>query len=300
MAIDRRGVIRVLQAVAATGVVLGLATLAHTADHGDMPALADLGRSDAMITDLHVFRRWDRLVLSLCTNPNIPPSLSDYKFASDLVIRFSIDNRSVVNFDNPLAVIQYGGTVIDPAAIAERIALEVTFDKKGRPRLKTEGIPGRFKHEIALFAGMRDDPFIRRPREGRNVAAVVIALPLDAVTDDQDTLLVWATTKVPELAGPISDFAGRALRSMFVEEMNAMTPSDQAVLLGVVPDVVIYQTRRVALFPNGRELTDDVVDLVVDIPGGTLPGEGPTFPTANDVPFLDRFPYLAPPHPHQP
>ena len=35
--------------------------------------------------------------------------------------------------------------------------------------------------KLDLFTGLRDDPFIRRPREGRNVAAVVIELPLEAV-----------------------------------------------------------------------------------------------------------------------
>ena len=45
-------------------------------------------------------------------------------------------------------------------------------------------------------------------------------------------------------------------------------------------------------FPNGRELTDDVVDLVGH--AGTLANDAP-FPTTNDVPFLDVFPYLAPP-----
>ncbi len=302
MAIGSRSVDRTRRTLAAAGLVLVFVSTARGADHGDMPILATMGRSDAMITDLHVFRREDKLVLSLCTNPNVPPSLVDYKFASDLVIRFSIDNRSAVSFDDPLADIEYGGTVVDPVAITERIALEVTFDKKGRPRLKTWGIHGRYKHQIALFAGLRDDPFIRRPREGRNVAAVVIELPMEAVDDDDDEcpLLVWATTKVPELNGPMSEFAGRALRSMFFPEMNAMTPSEQALLLGHAPDVVIYQAEKPARFPNGRDLTDDVVDMVIDIPGGSLPGEGPTFPTMNDVPFLDEFPYLAPPHPPLP
>ena len=35
-------------------------------------------------------------------------------------------------------------------------------------------------------------------------------------------------------------------------------------MLGVVPDVLIFDTTRPAAFPNGRRLTDDVVDLVGD------------------------------------
>jgi hypothetical protein len=110
--------------------------------------------------------------------------------------------------------------------------------------------------------------------------------------------LIWATTKVPDLEGPISDYGGRALRSMSDEAMNTMGPRDHWRLLETTPDVMILNVLHASGFPNGRELTDDVVDLVIDMPPpGTLPGEGPEFPTANDVPFLASFPYLAPPHP---
>jgi hypothetical protein len=39
-------------------------------------------------------------------------------------------------------------------------------------------------------------------------------------------------------------------------------------------------------------LTDDVVDLVGD---QRILGNDAPFPNENDVPFLNRFPYLAPP-----
>jgi hypothetical protein len=55
---------------------------------------------------------------------------------------------------------------------------------------------------------------------------------------------------------------------------------------------VIYDTALAASFPNGRELTDDVVDLVGD--PRVLSNDDP-FPSTNDVPFLGAFPYLAPP-----
>ena len=84
---------------------------------------------------------------------------------------------------------------------------------------------------------------------------------------------------------------------MFNEPMNAMRPRDQWRKLEQEPDVIILDVLQASRFPNGRELTDDVVDLVIDMPGGTLPGEGPDFPTTNDMPFLAAFPYLAAPHP---
>jgi hypothetical protein len=289
--------------ISSLGITLGAAAILLAwnrpgggADHGDVPQLGQMGRSDAMLTDLHVFRRGDNLVLSLCTNPNIPTSVGQYIFPSDLTLSFFIDNRSKVRFDNPPDRARYGGTIVDPGSVAATMLFEVTFDKRGAPKLKTHGLPGKFKKEIPLFAGLCDDPFIRRPRIGRNVAAVVLEIPLDAVIDREPTLLVWATSQVPDIRGPILDHAGRALRSMFRDEMNVLTPAEQFFLLGEVPDVVIFKTNCDAVFPNGRELVDDVVDLA-DYPRPLLPTEGPTFPTANDVDFRDKFPYLADRHP---
>ncbi|MFN8475614.1 MAG: DUF4331 domain-containing protein [Anaerolineae bacterium] len=66
----------------------------------------------------------------------------------------------------------------------------------------------------------------------------------------------------------------------------------------------------VAGFPNGRRLSDNVVDIELQVAAGLLLGS-PLFPgttpvpnagalsqsiPANDVPFLENFPYLAPPH----
>ncbi len=56
-------------------------------------------------------------------------------------------------------------------------------------------------------------------------------------------------------------------------------------------------------FPNGRLLTDDTVDVSLQVVAGALadPNKAPNNALgdgvdANDVPFLSSFPYLAPPH----
>jgi hypothetical protein len=71
-----------------------------------------------------------------------------------------------------------------------------------------------------------------------------------------------------------------------------------------VPDTLKLDLSRPAGFPNGRTLTDPVIDitlaaLFVDF---TVTGQSPaTFanlplnPPANDKPFSDTFPFLAPP-----
>src|SRR5262245_35143353 len=280
--------------------VLSLADLnpLPAADHGDMAVLGTLGRSDAQVTDFFAFTRGDSLVLALCTDPAIPTTVTEYLYASDLSLDIYIDRHSKVRYDDPDDLEQFGGTIVRPEAVVSDCRLTITFDNDGTPRLKTTGIAQKYLRDAEFFAGLRDDPFIRRPRTGRNVAAVVIELPLEAVAKRDETLLLWATTTVPSVNGPIGDHGGRALRSMFFAptEVNLLSPKQQFLELGLVPDVVILNTSLPSGLPNGRILTDDVIDLVVDIPGGTLPGEGPTFPTANDVPFLDDFPYLAPPH----
>jgi hypothetical protein len=115
------------------------------------------------------------------------------------------------------------------------------------------------------------------------------------VLDDQPTLLLWARSRVPDVRGRIADLGARSLRSQLIPnlDLNTLDPRLHLKKLGMVPDVMIYDTSRPAGFPNGRLLTDDVVDLVGD--PGVLSTDAP-FPTANDKPFLDVFPYLAEPH----
>lgn len=281
---------------------------AQASDHDDTPLLKQLGRHDAQVTDLYVFRRGERLVLIVCTDPAVPPSLTDYQYPPDLRLRIFLDNRSRVSYDDPVANARFGGTVLHPDRIRPDVTFEVTFDQNGGPVLQVEGLPPGQRKQVRFFAGLRDDPFIRTPRAGRNVAAIVIEVPLDAVLRDGPTVLVWANSLVPDVQAPMADHGGRSLRSQFLPNMamNTMSPAQQATIMGVVPDVVIYSVLRDLLFdatfPNGRELTDDVVALVSDIPlpGGVLPGEPPDRATTNDVPFLDTFPYLAPPHPPAP
>lgn len=290
-----------MRIVAAIGIAMAgaVATPAEGSDHGDTALLIQLGRHDARITDLHAFVRGENLVLAVCLNPALPPSAADYLFASDLTVQLFIDNDSEVTFDDPDDLQAYGGTIVQPSRLMQDIVFRLRFDKNGAPRLSTPGLSLDARERVRLFTGLRDDPFIRGPRIGRNVAAIVLELPLADVLADQSTLLIWTTTKIDSIRGPLQDLAGRALRSMFPEDelMNVTAPHRHEHMMGVPPDVIIYDTSLPALFPNGRELADDVVDMVGDV--RVLSNDAP-FPIQNDLPFLPDFPYLAPPHPPQP
>jgi len=304
--------------LAVLALMLLMSGVAQAADHGDTPNLIVVSRHDARIGDVFAFVRAGNLVLIVTTDPTVPPVAVQYVYPPDLTITIHIDNDSEVSFDDPADLMEFGGTIVSPREINADIRFRLRFEEDGSPKLKILGLPENDDDDddddddnddddddddnddddddddVIGFAGLRDDPFIRGPRIGRNIAAVVLELPLEDVLNDQDTLLIWATTKVPDIIGPFGDLGGRAFRSMFPENdsMNTLKPRDHAKFLNVTPDVVIFDTSLLAAFPNGRELIDDVVDLVGD--PRPLSNDFPS-PDANDVPFLLGFPYLADP-----
>ena len=279
-------------------VALGLVLL-EASDHSDAPHLGSLVRQDANLTDLHAFVVGPNLVLALSTNPAIPRSATSYLFPGDVTFDIHIDVNSDVDPADPFGD---GGTILDPRRINEDITFRIRFRDDGSARIQRI-VRGAVKDDpqiVNFFAGLRDDPFIRGPRQGRNVGSIVLEVPLSSVVQSQSTLLLWATGKVEDFDGPFQESVGRSLRSMFPEQdaLNSMAPRLQQLRTGLRPDVMIYDTSKPAAYPNGRALTDDVVDLVCALSSDcrVLANDAP-FPSANDVSLLGTFPYLAPPHP---
>jgi hypothetical protein len=281
--------VRLLLLLAAAGG--GAWLVAHGSDHSDAPVSAVGTRQDANLTDLHAFTVGDNLVLALSSNPAIPKSAATYVFPNDVTFEINIDVDSQVSPDDPAGM---GGTILEPDRLQEDLVFRVRFRADGKPDVRTFARRGLGKdfRLVNCFAGLRDDPFIRGPRQGRNVASIVLEVPLASITQGQSTLLIWATSKVDEFDGRFQDLAGRSLRSMMPENkpMNLMHPRQQQRQMGLPPDVMIYDVARPAEFPNGRALTDDVVDLVGD---ERVLANDAAFPDANDLPFLAGFPYLA-------
>lgn len=278
---------------------LGCAVLAagvYAADHGDTPELISLGRHDGRLTDLHAWRSGSNFVMSLCTNPNIPVGATSYVFPEDLTLRFHIDNTSAIDFSDSAMLSKYGGRIVDPSKVTSNITLQISFGPDGAPILDADGLSATAESHIQLYAGLRDDPFINGRRDGRNTACVVVQMPLADIQGAVPSLLTWATSKVPDLHGPISEHAGRALRSQFTEHLalNTLRPRAQWTELEVVPDVMIHNLNAPSGYPNGRLLTDDVIDLVGDARLVNDPVAQAV--TANDKPLLTGFPYLAEPH----
>lgn len=97
------------------------------------------------------------------------------------------------------------------------------------------------------------------------------------------------------------------LRTAVTTNVPALGAEDGAVsvatLVGIVcPDVVTIDFSQTVAFPNGRQLDDDVMDIVLGLVldrGTPLSGGGGIADTinANDKAFLGTFPYLASPNP---
>lgn len=186
---------------------------------------------------------------------------------------------------------------------------------------------------INVQTGVFDDPFIF-PRFFRsNVVGIVTSIPLKALRRptglpaNSGPILLWATTYRGD--GRQSDHVGRSLRTQLPRfgYLNGLHPSRHVAEISrihsmptfmenmlatflaplvahrhfdSVPDVMIYDLRKPAQFPNGRWLEDDVAKSLADA-GETLlvelsHAESRQFPRAetNDKPFRKDFPYLAP------
>jgi len=286
---------------------LSSALQAMGADHSDTALHIEEGRNDARITDLYAFTRGENLVLILAVDPTVPEGATTYKFPTDVEYRINIDNDSEVTAQ---------GIILNKDDIQEDIVISIRFKDDGTAVINGDNkfglifsIPFLVLFSCAssddvdivdaitnFFAGPRDDPFIRGPRIGKNVAAIVLEIPINAVVKNNNPLLIWSTTNVDSFPGDFQERAGGPITSMLNDVLNFTHPNQDFENFGIEPDVLVLNTALPSGFPNGRVLEDDVVDLVC--PGVCdiiLENDAP-FPSENDVPFLDDFPYLAPPN----
>lgn len=154
---------------------------------------------------------------------------------------------------------------------------------------ETDDIGGNQKL-LYVRSGRFDDPFIFPGFFGSNVIAVVFAIPMQ---EDYQTgsILAWATS---DKRGKQIDHVGQALRSMLPrnDHINTLPPSEHVAAMhryhddpnlieqslqnlagplfqpksfDEVPDVLILTMSREKGFPNGRWLTDDVVEKFAQV-----------------------------------
>jgi hypothetical protein len=178
---------------------------------------------------------------------------------------------------------------------------------------------------IHIETNVFDDPFIFPRFFRRNVVGIVTSIPIKSLPPQRGPMLLWATTHGKDQI----DHVGRSLRTQLPRfgYLNTKHPRDHVMEItrvhhlptvmedmlatflapleahrhyDSVPDVMVYDLRKPARFPNGRALGDDVAQALADA-GETLLvelayAESKQFPraTTNDKPFPSDFPYLAP------
>ncbi|MFF0747722.1 hypothetical protein [Streptomyces sp. NPDC004267] len=80
-----------------------------------------------------------------------------------------------------------------------------------------------------------------------------------------------------------------------VEHFGGCSPqAAEAALRTVLPDVLRFDRRRPAAYPNGRSLTDDVTSARLSM---LTDGKVPTDHIGPHTDLLPGFPYLGTPHP---
>ena len=112
-------------------------------------------------------------------------------------------------------------------------------------------------------------------------------------------------------AAPRTDLVNALLKGVMGLNLRTDVVASEQLRLNLAIPVTASPNRLGALagdaggFPNGRRLTDDVVDIELQVIGGALisPAKAAAAAAAladgvnaNDVPFLTSFPYLALPH----
>src|SRR5579872_7249475 len=135
---------------------------------------------------------------------------------------------------------------------------------------------------------------------GFNVNAIAIEVPVGLIASKSAMIEAWATTSRPKLTVKLT--AGAAAAGM-VEIQRMGSPEGGVLRLdtSVAPSEAAARNRLGLLsgdkagYPNGRRLSDDVIDIAMRRADGSglALGDGVN---SNDVPFQETFPYLARAH----
>ena len=320
----------VLYACAIALSLAGVMPLTQAADHLEAPGV--MGRGDVDLNDLFVFQspnNADNAVLALTVNP-FAGQLSGTQFNEFAAYEFLIDNDGDampdITYRTTFSAASGGlqtltatrGTasgVFTPYAVGHT-GQNITTADSGL--LRADLFDDPFFFDLVGFrngfAFTGSDAFA-----GANVSAIVLELPSAELGGPN--IGVWARTVDP---GDVQvDRVGRpAINTALIptgekdpfnqgEPMNdAAEFSDEvlasltalsgdAALAGILtgillPDVLTFDTTNPGGFLNGRQLTDDVIDAVLDlVSGGAVTSDGVA---ANDLAFAGLFPYLAAPH----
>lgn len=156
------------------------------------------------------------------------------------------------------------------------------------------------------FSDAPDSSFSRVDRMGMPAIATAVISSKDAYNQASPRDDVMG-----DFVGEITSIV-TALHEALDDDLTGagLIPCDAGDCVGqaaplVVPDTIKIDVTRTSGFPNGRRLTDPVIDITLAVVLLDLGAEGqtaatlaglPLNPPANDKAFSGEFPYLAAPH----
>ena len=253
----------------------------NAADHRDSPSVENDPGAD--ITDVYAFRsptNSDDLVVALDVNGLTPPA-ERRNFADDVTYALHVDGNADLAADANVEI-AFSGNTFTIEGLGDPITGDVT--PPGSTEAKVTDANG-----IKVFAGPRDDPFFfdltgfknflanpaipatgLRPAgetpvdqfAGTNISAIVIELPVTAVTgadsSDTGTIKAWATTsrggsQVDRMAIPAINTA--LIPSDMKDAFNRADPAADAADFRATGQATIDTLRGVVdgLFGNAQD-----------------------------------------------
>ena len=252
------------------------------------------------LSDYHVYEKAGKLVFSIASFPtNRDQSGDQVAFPDNYSVQVDFDFDSAVAFDNAQLNNVAGGRFLSPEKIKEDVSIFLGFqdgELKASVRGHRRYRPSLIQRSLdQLFSGTRAEVFQFGPgvRANRNFLVFSIDKADLLPFSSNPVLVTWATSYLNEgstyrdslgteqviVDGPYKDLIGRALKDQNPTEIriqNALHPSQHVAEGFGYPDVVIYDTSKPSVFPNGRSLDDDIITYLSQFDGTTPPATSPT------------------------
>ncbi|MEZ6131696.1 MAG: DUF4331 family protein [Planctomycetaceae bacterium] len=311
-------------------IVLGLfcmtPSLVSAADHLDSPSVMADGRVD--INDLYAFQspeNSNNAVMIMTVNP-LAGVLSETSFHSSATYEFHIDNNGdavsdityTLFFTRPrrgsqnVLMLRENGSIVASGKTGQ------TINVSGGGRLRADLFEDPFFFDLEGFnngLSFTGTDFFA----GADVTAIVLEVPRSALNGPNiavsarttvggsqfdrmgrpaiNTVLIPTGRKDEfNVSAPVNDVAnfGADVQAT-IESLNGGDTATASALTAVLlPDLLTVDVSSSDGFLNGRKLADDVIDAELGLlTNNAVTGDGVN---ANDVAFLNVFPYVAPPN----
>jgi hypothetical protein len=313
------------------GIVIALSGgFVRGADHGDSPQVRNDTRAD--INDVYLFRSPETpanavMIMTVCplagaTGPKLYAPKTKYEFAVDTDGDASEDKVYSFTFSEPDATGHQKFVMSGPNKLKVKgeTGTPTTFPDGGKVVCDIFDDPFFFDL-IGFKRGLAFAPQTSRNFfNGLNTMAIVLEMP--ASTLGPSALGVWARTvkgkkQIDRMGRPAINTAlitsahkdvfnsghPREDKSSFAAEMTGIlkaapfgrSDTDAAALTSfLLPDILTVDFGQPLGFPNGRQLSDDVIDVELGLLSNNVVT---TDFVANDNVLRNTFPYLGTPNP---